>query len=1225
MRTNDPLRPCFGIDLGTSNTEISILRDGEVTTLPIAQHRSMNGTVLVRSRRMPSLVYYAEDGSRRFGEVFRLYQQDMPYYEKRVVTNTKRMLLLDPDEPVGYYMHNNKKIQVNPREVAQALLEKCFEAAKTAGYQPGDPVMLTVPCAYQMDQIHATLDAARAAGFAIPSNVELITEPVAALIEYISSQDDNVPHDSPQYLDLEKPANVLVYDLGGGTLDLALVRIEKTEDGFCFTELSNNDSDLTRAIGGADFDAAAAKYFLQEILRIEAQKRNITVAEMKAKLGNQMDIIEEQVHALAYSFKERFSKGMPYDQLLPIVLEDEVQDDLDDESIYFTLNGDVGYKYEIGYLNSVKDFLNPNTDKNILSRIRSVLENAYYFDNSRVPLRDVHKILVTGGMTRFQPVMDALKTYLENESQYSEKPFHLDILTSSAGLEAVSKGAAYSHQLIIENRRTYRPKHYFLEVDKGLPFDLENRNSTQIALPNPNEVLLNIYCGTTRSDPDMRLMYTYRSHFTPRLQLPAILNFSFHLEQTGEGVLEGHVRDDSGRKEHIRFSKAWRDQKGIQMSGGQNRNAVNRNQILGKISDAFRLPLQKDHKHDSVIYGIKSVDPHPENAKRLFLNIKNTNSDKSNVLAQAYFEQSLRMMDLRNDGKPIVMRFNELIKLLESHYQAGNPHLEIPVLQYILYSLRQLPLGQLKIPSYPPRPEEQDNLIEEDLVDIADGIYDLCETVADLYCNGSDEVKQMFKKELIHCIDTWNWSDIFQVILSIAQHVGSFEWAAMLHNRVADWGNRRRTLRGNSMGKPDKHTPNRLAQAYLNYLDNGGDTTADFCSAVECLFRDRFEYGDPNWFKCDLVRSLLRKLPKDTADRICLNDKRLREVLKKPDPSTIQVPDDLKPFLYRMPRDPEEKKMVWDKVHEFLTDEKTKWPMMYVLADFGRAYDDETARLILEMPKPEKQSQQKVWIRTLGCIRSKASAAVLEKMWRSCALHRKYIMVLDKRSMEENVIPQMEKAENWLTDASFVKTILEDNSLDLLASMSFVRDQDRFRRLSMISALIAAVPVSWMKGEELEKRLWRHLCKAVHAMWTNLRKDEQKDLKSAVSVALKQLTYLSVCHANYIPHLDRALHNFCLLFEHGITLRKIYHPELVTHLVKLFNTCETCPLSVDTQIRFIKFLNQHYTDPDIQARKSRYAEFLILWCQTTEGPAYRFLVNAPVFRDIVGIIPKRKD
>lgn len=1225
MRTNDPLRPCFGIDLGTSNTEISILRDGEVNTLPIAQHRSMNGTVQILSRRMPSLVYYAEDGSRRFGEVFRGYQLDMPYSGKRVVKNTKRMLLRDPDEPVGYYMHNNKEIQVTPREVAQALLEKCFEAAKTAGYQPGDPVMLTVPCAYQMDQIHATLDAARAAGFTIPPNVELITEPVAALIEYIFYQNPGIPKDSPQYLDLEKPANVLVYDLGGGTLDLALVRIEKTEDGYCFTELSNNDSDLTRAIGGADFDAAAAKYFLQEILRIEAEKRNITVAEMKTKLGDRMDIIEEQVHALAYSLKERFSKKMPYDQFLPIVLDDEVLDDLNDESIYFTLDGNVGYNYEIGYLNSVKDFLSPNTDKNILSRIRSVLENARYTDHSPVRLKDVQKILVTGGMTRFQPVMDALKTYLENQSTHNEKPFKLDILTSSAGLEAVSIGAAYSHQLIIENRRTYRPKHYFLEVSKGLPFDLDEKTSTEITLPNPNEVLLNIYCGTTRSDPDMRLMYTYRSHFRPKLQLPATLNFSFQLEKTGEGVLMGRVRDITGRQEQIRFSEAWRDEQGIRNTVGQNRHALNTNSIIGKLSGKFKLSRQKDREKDSVIYGIKTVAPLPDDAKRLFLNIQNTRSDECNVLARTYFEKSLRMMDLSNDGKPIVMRFDELLELLESHYQAGNSHLEIPVLQYILYSLRQLPLGQLKIPSYPPRPEEQDNLIENDLVDIADGIYDLCETVADLYCNGSDEVKQMLEQELIYCIDTWNWSDIFQVILSIAQHVGSFEWAAMLHNRVADWAIRRRTLRGNSMGKPDKHTPNRLAQAYLNYLNNGGDATADFCSAVECLFRDRFEYGDPNWFKCDLVRSLLRQLPKDTADRICLNDRRLREVLEKPDPSTIQVPDDLKPFLYRMPRDPDEKKMVWDKVHEFLTDEKTKWPMMYVLADFGRAYDDETARLILEMPKPEKQSQQKVWIRTLGCIRSRASAAVLEKMWRSCALHRKYIMVPDKRSMEENVIPQMESAENWLTDASFVKTILEDNSLDLLASMSFVRDQDRFRRLSMISALIAAVPVSWMKGEELEKRLWRHLCKAVHAMWTNLKKDEQKELKSAVSVALKQLTYLSVRHVKYIPHLDRALHNFCLLFENGITLRKIYHPELVSHLVKLFNACEICPLSVETQISFIKFLNQHYTDPDIQARKSRYAEFLILWCQTTEGPAYRFLVNSPVFRDIVGIIPKRKD
>lgn len=1241
MSLNERKRPCFGIDLGTSNTEISIFHNGRVQTLEIPQHRTRDGMTESRSRRMPSMVYFAEDGSCRFGEVFRIPPMDMKYGAGRVVMNTKRMLLHDPDQPVGAVSIRGKEVDITPKAVAEKLLGRCLSAAEKEGYMPGDPVMLTVPCAYQMDQIHATLDAARKAGFSIPHDVELITEPVAALIEYIIFQNPKTSEDDPRHLDVSEPFNILVYDIGGGTLDLALVRVEKTADNsFRFTELSNNDTDLSRAVGGADFDKLASEHIMQQVLRFEGQKRGITPEEMQQRIeeAQMMGWLEEVVQGHAYMIKEHLARGI-HGELPPVVLKGENVDDLDREPIRITLDGDMGYPYEIAYMPAIRKLLNPrmgnDTGSNILSRIRDVLENAYYEDHTPVKLQEVSKILVTGGMANFPPVMEALKSYLNQQRNAPKSPFSLSILRSTAGLEAVSRGAAYSHNLTIENRRSYRPRRYYLMVSEGLPYDLTMRKAGVINLPNPSEALLNIYSGTSAYDPNLRLQYSYQRRFSQPLQLPATIDFSFELQKSGEGILKGTVKDSTDRKQHIDFIEAWEDK-----NYAESKLHRNAKESFGNFGKGRSKKVTEGGK-DGVYYGAVRIKPQETSEKRLFLNADNTQE------AEQFFKRIIQNMDLDNVGKPIIMRFDDLIKILEDYYQPGQlktadldaadggacadtgehdqhqdrPGRKIPVLQYALYSLRQLPLNRIKIPSYPTRPEEEANMFDEELQDISDGIYNLCAAVADLYEYGGEDVQEWMGKELRHCINDWSWSDIFQVILSIAQHVGSYEWAALLHKRLMKRSDRIRLQRVEAMALPDRHTPNRLAQTYLNYLDDDGDPTPLFCRSVEFLFLDRYGYGDEHWFNCDPVKRLLRKLPDDTRERIFQSDRRLREMMEVQNPTKAQTPDDLKQMLYRPPQDEVQKKKMWERVDEFLDDPKSQWPMMRVLSERGKRYAPQTISRILAIEEPEDIGQQKTWIRTLACCRRKESDAVLLRLWSRCALYPKYMMILDKGSPERNVIQQIESIESFLNNTDLMERMMKDNSIDILVSLSLIRDREQLRRLSMISALIAAIPTDWSTGDHVQRGIWKRLVNAVHILWSNVSKKDADFLQQYLTIALKQLAYNGSQSAVSRKRLDRALYNYCKLFTDGSSLKKLYHPQLMNHLRNLFNKCEVCPLSTQTQLSFISFLNERYGHSDVMVRLDDYREFLVRWCLITSGTDNRNLVQSPVYRNIVGNVP----
>lgn len=233
-----------GIDLGTTNSVVAIAREGK----PAALHDE-TGKALV-----PSVVAYPAVGGILVGEEARLLGACEP---KNVVASIKRLMgrgaedvhavagVLPYEIEPGSGQTDMVKLRIggkarSPVEISAEILKALRERAEEALEKPVERAVITVPAYFDDAARTATRDAARVAGLEV---LRLVNEPTAAALAY----------------GLDKGAEGLyaVYDLGGGTFDFSLLRLEK---GVFQVLATGGDT----ALGGDDFDRAIAERLLAE-------------------------------------------------------------------------------------------------------------------------------------------------------------------------------------------------------------------------------------------------------------------------------------------------------------------------------------------------------------------------------------------------------------------------------------------------------------------------------------------------------------------------------------------------------------------------------------------------------------------------------------------------------------------------------------------------------------------------------------------------------------------------------------------------------------------------------------------------------------------------------------------------------------------------------------------------------------------------------------------------
>ena len=210
----------IGIDLGTTNSCVSVMEGGEATVIPNAEGH----------RTTPSVVAFSKTGERMVGQVAK----------RQAVTNPDRTISSIKREMGSDYKVTIDGKKYTPQEISAMILQKLKADAEAYLGEPVTEAVITVPAYFTDAQRQATKAAGKIAGRDVK---RIINEPTAAALAY--------------GLDKETDQKIMVYDLGGGTFDVSVLEIG---DGVIEVLATAGNNRL----GGDDFDQCITNYLVQE-------------------------------------------------------------------------------------------------------------------------------------------------------------------------------------------------------------------------------------------------------------------------------------------------------------------------------------------------------------------------------------------------------------------------------------------------------------------------------------------------------------------------------------------------------------------------------------------------------------------------------------------------------------------------------------------------------------------------------------------------------------------------------------------------------------------------------------------------------------------------------------------------------------------------------------------------------------------------------------------------
>ena len=268
----------IGIDLGTSNSCVAVVENGEAKIIPNAEG----------SRTTPSVVSFTKDGERLVGQAAKRQAVTNP---NNTIFSAKRLIgrrFNEVKDDVGILPYqvvkgkkdeavikcdNMEKDTVAPEVIASMILAKLKADAETYLGETVEKAVITVPAYFNDDQRKATKDAGEIAGLDV---VRIINEPTAAALAY--------------GLDKKQDQHIVVYDLGGGTFDVSILEIA---DGVFEVKATNGDTQL----GGDDWDDQLISRLVADFLKDEG----INLSEDPMAMQRLKEEAEKAKHSLSSS------------------------------------------------------------------------------------------------------------------------------------------------------------------------------------------------------------------------------------------------------------------------------------------------------------------------------------------------------------------------------------------------------------------------------------------------------------------------------------------------------------------------------------------------------------------------------------------------------------------------------------------------------------------------------------------------------------------------------------------------------------------------------------------------------------------------------------------------------------------------------------------------------------------------------------------------------------
>ena len=358
----------IGIDLGTTNSCVSIMEGGEPKVIQNAE-----GT-----RTTPSMVAFNDEGERMIGQVAKRQAVTNPqrtiYSIKRLmgqeiksaeVKHTKKMVsyeIVKGNQDLAYVKVDDKNY--SPQEISASILQKMKQTAEEYLGETVTETVITVPAYFSDAQRQSTKDSGKIAGLDV---LRIINEPTAAAMAY--------------GLDKKHDEKIAVFDLGGGTFDISILEIG---EGVFDVKSTNGNTFL----GGDDFDNRLITFFADEFKK----ENGIDLREDKMALQRLREAAEKAKHELSASSET--------DVNLPFITADA------------SGPKHLNLKITRAKFESLVDDL----VQGCIQPCRKALKDA------GCTSKDINEVILVGGMTRMPKVQEMVKEFFGKEPHKGVNP-----------------------------------------------------------------------------------------------------------------------------------------------------------------------------------------------------------------------------------------------------------------------------------------------------------------------------------------------------------------------------------------------------------------------------------------------------------------------------------------------------------------------------------------------------------------------------------------------------------------------------------------------------------------------------------------------------------------------------------------------------------------------------------------------------------------------------------
>ena len=352
----------IGIDLGTSNTAAAVMEGGKVTIIPSAEGTTLGG------KAFPSYVAFAKDGQMLVGEPARRQAVANP---DGTISAFKRKMGTD------FKYHISGK-EFTPPQLAAFLLQKVKRDAEAFLGEKVEKAVITVPAYFNDNQRQATKDAGTIAGLEV---VRLVNEPTAAALAYGIDKEG-------------KDQKIMVFDLGGGTLDVPIMELGK--EGTFDVISTSGDTQL----GGTDMDKALVEFIAGEFRK-----------------DNGIDLTKDatatqRIKEAAEKAKIELSTTMETEINLPFISADA------------TGPKHMALKLSRARLESLVD--------SIVKRCQKSIDTA--LADAKLKTSDISRIILVGGPTRMPIVQKFIEDFVGKKIEHGVDP--MECVASGAAVQA---------------------------------------------------------------------------------------------------------------------------------------------------------------------------------------------------------------------------------------------------------------------------------------------------------------------------------------------------------------------------------------------------------------------------------------------------------------------------------------------------------------------------------------------------------------------------------------------------------------------------------------------------------------------------------------------------------------------------------------------------------------------------------------------------------------------